>query len=91
MRVFDKSMHGGLGRGNVGVVASGPGVGKTPLLVQIALDDLLHDRKVLHITHEHTVDHVRTYYSEIFHDICVSSQLEDPDSEMLDVERNRMI
>jgi len=91
MRVFDKSMHGGLGRGNVGVVASGPGVGKTPLLVQIALDDLLHDRKVLHITHEHTVDHVRTYYTEIFHDICVSSQLEAPESEMLDVERNRMI
>ncbi len=27
MRVFEKSMHGGLGQGNVGVVASAPGVG----------------------------------------------------------------
>ncbi len=43
MRVFERSMHGGLGRGNVGVVASRPGVGKTPLLVQIGLDDLLRE------------------------------------------------
>ena len=91
MRVFEKSMHGGLGRGNVGVVASVPGMGKTPLLVQIALDDLLRDRKVLHISHEHTVDHVRTFYSEVFHDLSVTSQLDEPDSVMLDVERNRMI
>jgi len=91
MRVFEKSMHGGLGRGNVGVVASAPGMGKTPLLVQIALDDLLRDHKVLHISHEHTVDHVRTYYSEVFHDLCATSQLSNPDSVMLDVERNRMI
>lgn len=91
MRVFEKSMHGGLGRGNVGVVASVPGMGKTPLLVQIALDDLLRDRKVLHIAHEHAVDHVRTFYSEVFHDLCVTSQLEDTDAVMLDVERNRMI
>ncbi len=91
MRVFDKSMHGGLGRGNIGVVASAPGMGKTPLLVQIALDDLLHDRKVLHITHEHTVDHVRTYYTEIFHDLCITSDLNDPEAEMVEVERNRMI
>ena len=64
MRVFEKSMHGGLGRGNVGLVAARPGVGKTPVLVQIALDDLLRDRKVLHISHEHAVDHVRAYYDE---------------------------
>jgi archaellum biogenesis ATPase FlaH len=91
MRVFENSMHGGLGRGNVGVVASAPGMGKTPLLVQIALDDLLRDRKVLHISHEHTVDHVRTYYSEVFHELSVSSELSNPDGVMLEVERNRMI
>jgi hypothetical protein len=27
MRVFEKSIHGGLGRGNVGVVAARAGVG----------------------------------------------------------------
>lgn len=91
MRVFEKSMHGGLGRGNVGIVASVPGMGKTPVLVQIALDDLLRDRKVLHISHENAVDHVRTFYSEVFHDLCASSKMDDSDATMLDVERNRMI
>jgi archaellum biogenesis ATPase FlaH len=91
MRVFEKSMHGGLGRGNVGVVAARAGVGKTPLLVQIALDDLLRDRRVLHISHEHAVDHVRAYYDEIFHDLAVVSKLENPEAEKLDVERHRLI
>ena len=91
MRVFEKSMHGGLGRGNVGVVAARAGVGKTALLVQIALDDLLRDRKVLHISHEHAVDHVRAYYDEIFRDLAVSSKLDDPATVRLDVERNRLI
>src|SRR3954447_11572506 len=91
MRVFEKSMHGGLGRGNVGVVAARAGTGKTPLLVQIALDDLLRDRRVLHISHEHAVDHVRAYYDEIFHDLTVVSKLADPESVKLDVERHRLI
>lgn len=91
MRVFEKSMHGGLGRGNVGLVAARPGVGKTALLVQIALDDLLRDRKVLHISHEHAVDHVRSYYDEIFHDLSVASHLEGEAAVRVDVERNRLI
>src|SRR5689334_24648984 len=91
MRVFEKSMHGGLGRGHVGVVASRPGVGKTALLVQIALDDLLRDRRVLHISHEHAVDHVRAYYDEIFHDLAERTKLEEPESVRLLIERGRQI
>jgi archaellum biogenesis ATPase FlaH len=91
MRVFEKSMHGGLGRGHVGLVAARPGVGKTPVLVQIALDDLLRDRRVLHISHEHAVDHVRAYYDEIFHDLAAVSVLVDPDIVRLEMERHRLI
>lgn len=91
MRVFEGSMHGGLGRGNLGVVASRAGVGKTAMLVQIALDNLLRDRKVLHISHEHAVDHVRSYYDEIFHEIATHSRLEAPEAVKLEVERNRLI
>ena len=91
MRVFEKSMHGGLGRGKVGLVAARPGVGKTAVLVQIALDDLLRDRRVLHISHEHAVDHVRAHYDEIFHDLAAISRLADPDAVRLDMERHRLI
>jgi hypothetical protein len=91
MRVFERSMHGGLGRGNVGVIAARAGVGKTPMLVQIGLDDLLRERKVLHLSHEHAVDHVRAYYDEIFHDLAVWKRLEDPERVRLDIERKRLI
>jgi archaellum biogenesis ATPase FlaH len=91
MRVFEKSIHGGLGRGKLGVVASKAGVGKTPLLVQIALDDLMRDRNVLHISHDHAADHVRAFYSELFHDLAQSSRLEDPATVELELERNRLI
>lgn len=91
MRVFEKSMHGGLGRGNVGLVAARAGVGKTALLVQIALDDLLRDRKVLHISYEHAVDHVRSYYDELFHDLATERGLEQPEAVKLDIERKRQI
>jgi archaellum biogenesis ATPase FlaH len=91
MRVFEKSMHGGLGRGNIGVVVARPGVGKTALLVQIALDDLLRERKVLHISHEHAVDHVRAYYDEIFHDLAGYMKLDAPEAVRVDIEKNRLI
>jgi hypothetical protein len=91
MRVFEKSLHGGLGRGNVGVVVARPGVGKTSLLVQIALDDLLRDKKVLHISHEHAVDRVRASYDEIFHDLAISHRLAQTQMVRLEMERNRLI
>ncbi|HMY18143.1 MAG TPA: AAA family ATPase [Polyangium sp.] len=91
MRVFEKSIHGGLGRGNVGVIVSRPGVGKKALLVQIALDDLLRDRRVLHISTEHPVDHVRAYYDELFHDLATYTRLAEPEAVRLDIERHRLI
>ncbi len=91
MRVFEKSIRGGLGRGKLGVVASKPGVGKTPLLVQIALDDLMRDRNVLHISHDHAADHVRAFYTELFHELAQVSRLEDPATVELELERNRLI
>lgn len=91
MRVFEKSMHGGLGPGNIGVIVSRAGVGKTAVLVQIALDDLMRDRKVLHISHENAVDHVRAFYDEIFADLATTMKLEAPEAVKLEVERNRLI
>ncbi len=42
VRVFEKSLRGGLQSGEIGVIASQSGIGKTSVLVQIALDKLLH-------------------------------------------------
>src|SRR4029434_10450039 len=91
MRIFERSLHGGLGRGNVGAIVAPAGVGKTALLVQIALDDLMRDRRVLHISHEHPVDRVRAFYDEIFYDMALATQLGEPHAVRLELERNRLI
>src|SRR2546428_7985154 len=91
LRIFERSIHGGLGAGNLGVVASRAGVGKTSFLVGIALDDLMRGRKVFHVALEQSVDHVREYYDEIFSDLAQTTHLEDTLRVRIDVERCRHI
>jgi hypothetical protein len=91
MRVFENSIHGGLGTGNLGVVVARHGVGKTAFLIDIAMDDLLRGRRVLHVTIGRTIDHVREFYDEIFRDLSESSGLEDAVHVRREVERHRHI
>lgn len=91
MRVFERSIHGGLGAGNIGVVMARHGVGKTAFLVGLALDDLMRDRKVLHVDTEDPAERVREFYDEIFHELASSNGLADRMTTQLQIERNRMI
>ena len=91
LRVFERSIHGGLGRGNVGLVMSRAGVGKTAFLVGIALDDAMRERKVLHVDTEHSAERVREYYELVFHDLAETMKMENRDAVHLKIERNRMI
>src|SRR5262249_20984785 len=75
LRLFEHSIHGGLGPGNVGVVVARHGIGKTAFLVGIALDDAMRGRKVLHVSLDKTDDHIREFYDEIFMDLAHSAHL----------------
>jgi len=91
LRLFEHSIHGGLGNGNIGVVVARHGLGKTAFLVAIALDEAMRGRKTLHVSLDKTVDHIREFYDEIFMDLAHSAHLEDFPSERLEMERNRII
>lgn len=91
MRVLEASIHGGLGKGKLGVVIARHGVGKTAFLVGVALDDLMRGRQVLHVSLEHTGEKVRAYYDEIFSDLAHHAHLEDVWKVRLELERNRRI
>ena len=91
LRLLEQSIHGGLGRGNIGAVVARHGVGKTAFLVGVALDDLMRGRKVLHVALDEPVDKIRDYYDEIFMDLARSSGLENIGEERLEIERNRNI
>jgi hypothetical protein len=77
LRVLEKGLHGGLGKGNVGLVLAGHGVGKSSFLVGVALDDLLRGDRVLHVTLDSTVAHVRDHYDTVFAELRSTTQLAD--------------
>jgi hypothetical protein len=91
LRVFERSIHGGLGRGNIGVVMGRAGTGRRAFLVDLGLDGLLNDRRVLHVSTRASADKVLAFYEEIFRDLAESVHLEDRLRVHLQVERNRMI
>jgi KaiC/GvpD/RAD55 family RecA-like ATPase len=53
--------------GGFGAVLAHAGVGKTALLVQLALNAMLRDRNVLHISLNDPVGKVSLWYQELFH------------------------
>jgi KaiC/GvpD/RAD55 family RecA-like ATPase len=77
LRLFEHSINGGVGPGNIGVVVARHGIGKTAFLVGIALDEAMRGRKTLHVSLDKTVDHIREFYDEIFMDLAHSAHLED--------------
>lgn len=76
LRVLDRSLDGGLGPGNLGVVCGGAGVGKSAFLVAVALDELARGRQVLHVALDQPHSRVRAYYDEIFHELVRSEGIE---------------
>ena len=92
MRILEASLHGGLGRGNLGVIMARAGVGKTTCLVQIALDDLMRRRRVLHIgLGVPAVDDVLRWYRALFDDIAAEFTLDDRDEATQIIADHRMI
>jgi hypothetical protein len=67
---------------------AGAGVGKTALLVHVALQWLLRGERVLHVALKDTVDHARAHYDEVLRAIQEHGRLTDA---ALLVERHRMI
>lgn len=91
LRILEKSSHGGLGRGNLGVAMARAGVGKTAFLVHVALDDLMRDRKVLHVSLDSPVDHVKSWYDAVFQDLVKTAELADQAATQELINKNRII
>ncbi len=91
LRVFEKSINGGLGKGHIGVLASKKGVGKTACLVHIATDKLFRGRHVIHVSFSQKVDHIINWYEDIFKEIAKKRDLEDAVVIHDEIIKNRVI
>ncbi len=91
LRILERSISGGLGKGHIGVLASRKGVGKTACLVHIAADQLLQGKHVIHVSYASRVDHIMNWYEDIFKEIAKKPRMRSA-AEMADeLVRNRVI
>lgn len=75
----------------MGLVMARPGLGKTALLVQIALDSILMGNRVIHVSVGESIDKTRTWYDDILRHILQEHSVDRP-HELIDmVQRHRMI
>ena len=77
VRIFEKSIQGGLKAGEIGVIASPSGIGKTSVLVQIALDKLLQNQKIIHISFAQHNSYVLSWYENIFEEFINRKEIEN--------------
>jgi hypothetical protein len=91
LRILEEAMHGGLGKGNIGILASRKGVGKTACLVHISTDKLFQDKAVIHVSYASRVDYIINWYEDIFREIAKKRQLENAIEVHDEIIKNRVI
>jgi hypothetical protein len=91
LKILEKSSHGRLGPGNLGVLVARAGVGKTACLIHIAFDKIFRKEKLVHISLEEGPDKVASYYDVIYSDLLKALHMNDADEYRFVMERNRMI
>ncbi len=77
LRILEKSIHGEISRGHIGVIAGRKGTGKTACLVHIATDQLLQNKHVIHASFAERTDHIISWYEDIFAEIAARRELDD--------------
>ena len=91
LRVFEKSIHGGLKAGEIGIIASKRGIGKTSVLVQLALDNLMQGKKVIHISFVKHTHYVLDWYENIFDEFINRKDLENTSEIKDEIIKNRVL
>jgi hypothetical protein len=91
LRILDRAIRGGLGRGHLGVIMARAGVGKSACLVQLGLDALLRGKPVLHVAVGQSVEHVSARYDAFFDELAERVDLADRGGVRASIARRRLI
>jgi len=91
LRIFSPLSSESLPDHRMGLVMARAGLGKTAILVQIAMDSILRGQKVLHVSIGEGLEKAKAWYDDIFKYIAVGSQLENAAEIESQLMPNRMI
>ena len=75
----------------LGLVMSRAGLGKTAILVQIALDSMMRGNKVLHVSIGESIDKAKSWYNDILSLITKGKEIENIHEVISEILHNRMI
>ena len=75
----------------VGLVMARAGLGKTAILVQIALDSMLRDNKVLHVAIGEGLEKTKSWYNDILNLMSQETNMVDFQQVVDEIMQNRMI
>jgi len=75
----------------MGLIMARAGLGKTAILVQIAMDSMLRGQKVLHVSIGEGLEKAKAWYEDVFKYIAGGFQLENASEVEEELMRNRMI
>ncbi|GHV95852.1 hypothetical protein AGMMS50293_21720 [Spirochaetia bacterium] len=91
VRIFEQSIHGGLKAGEIGIIVSQSGIGKTSVLVQLGLDKLLQAKKIIHVSFTQHTHYVLAWYEDIFDEFISKKNLENAAEVKNEVVKNRVL
>ena len=90
VRFLDKALNGGIKAGEIGVLASKKGVGKTSVLVQIGFDKLIQGKQVVHVSFDQHASYVMTWYEDIYNEMSKKRKIDVADFKD-DIFKNRVV
>ena len=90
IRCFEKAT-GGIKAGELGLLTSKKGLGKTSVLVQFGVDTLLQDKQVIHVSFDQQSANVITWYQDIFTEIAKKKNISNISELVTDLVRKRII
>jgi len=91
IRAFDEAANGGLKAGEMGLVTSKKGLGKTSVLVQFGMDTLLNGKQLVHVSFDQHSENVISWYDGIFNEISKKKPLPNAAEAKEQLVRNRTI
>jgi hypothetical protein len=91
LKILSGPSRRGLGQGNLGVLMAQAGVGKTACLIHIALEKILRQGKLVHISLEDIPEKISSYYHVISEDLATALGADDVAELRGLLEKNRMI
>ncbi len=91
LRALGLEKEEGAGSRRVGLVMARAGLGKTAILVQIAMDSMLRDNKVLHVAIGEDLDKTSTWYTDILALMGQENKVENFQEVVSEIMSNRMI